>query len=341
MDRDEALKLLTGGKDGISEWNRRRVEGDEIPSLDRARLDGANLSGAYLGGARLVRARLLWARLDSALLVRARLDGARLDSADLRGVRFHGTRLDGARLHGANLSGALLDGARLDRARLGNTVLTNVDLSQTQGLDKVVHDRPSTVGIETLFLSKGKIPEVFLRGCGVPASLIAYLPSLIGAMSPIEFYSCFISHSSQDEDFATRLHSRMVQEKLRVWYAPEDMRGGRKSIDQIDQAIRIHDKLLLVLSEASMSSDWVRHEVIRAIEREKAEKRQVLFPISLVGFDAIKEWTAFDSDLGRDLAKVVRAYHVPDFSKWKEHDAFEEGFKKLLRDLNREDTIPS
>lgn len=36
-----------------------------------------------------------------------------------------------------------------------------------------------------------------------------------------------------------------------VWYAPEEMKGGRKLHDQIDDALRVHDKLLLVLSEAS------------------------------------------------------------------------------------------
>ena len=29
------------------------------------------------------------------------------------------------------------------------------------------HGAPSTVGIDTLNLSRGKIPEVFLRGCGL------------------------------------------------------------------------------------------------------------------------------------------------------------------------------
>src|SRR5262249_11448364 len=146
-----------------------------------------------------------------------------------------------------------------------------VDLSDVNGLEAIRHDGPSTIGVDTLFRSKGRIPEAFLRGCGVPETLIEYLPSLMGSMEPIQFYSCFISHSSHDREFAARLHSRMVQEKLRVWYAPEDMRGGQKILDQIDEAIRVHDKLLLVLSEASMASDWVRYEITRAVSREKQD----------------------------------------------------------------------
>jgi hypothetical protein len=125
----------------------------------------------------------------------------------------------------------------------------------------------------------------------------------------------------------------MVQEKLRVWYAPEDMRGGRKVLDQIDEAIRVHDKLLIVLSEASMASDWVRYEITRAVSREKQDKRQVLFPIGLAERNAIMTWSAFEPEMGEDLAKVVREYHIPDFSGWKDHDSFEAAFARLLRDL--------
>ena len=47
------------------------------------------------------------------------------------------------------------------------------------GLETVKHNRPSTIGIDTIYMSKGKIPEVFLRGCGVPDTMIAFIPSLV------------------------------------------------------------------------------------------------------------------------------------------------------------------
>ena len=55
---------------------------------------------------------------------------------------------------------------------------------------------------------------------------ITDLPSLIGTMQPIQYQSCFISYSSQDDEFARRRHEKMRGEKLRVWFAPEDMQGG-------------------------------------------------------------------------------------------------------------------
>src|SRR4051794_25292599 len=33
MDRDEAIRLLTGGRDGLHEWNQRRKQREEIPNL--------------------------------------------------------------------------------------------------------------------------------------------------------------------------------------------------------------------------------------------------------------------------------------------------------------------
>ena len=47
--------------------------------------------------------------------------------------------------------------------------------------------------------------------------------------------------------------------------------------------------------------------------------------------DQIRDWTCFDADSGKDLAVEVREYHIPDFSNWKNHDAFEAAFADLDR----------
>ena len=64
----------------------------------------------------------------------------------------------------------------------------------------------------------------------MPEDFITYLPSLIGTMQPIQYQSCFISDRSQDEEFAWQLHEKMRGAKLRVWFAPEDMQGGKVAI---------------------------------------------------------------------------------------------------------------
>ena len=150
---------------------------------------------------------------------------------------------------------------------------------------------------------------------------------------PFDHYSCFLSHSTRDTEFAERLHGRLRDEKLRVWYAPEDMKGGEKMFPQIDQAIRTYDKLLLVLSESSMKSEWVATEIRRARKAELQAGGQKLFPIRLCSIDAIREWECFDADTGKDLAVELREYHIPDFTGWKDHDSLEAAFGRLMKDL--------
>jgi hypothetical protein len=63
----------------------------------------------------------------------------------------------------------------------------------------------------------------------------------------------------------------------------------------------------------------------------------VLFPISLVSFSKIREWKCFDADTGKDSAREIREYYVPDFSNWKDHDPYQKDFDRLLKDLKAEE----
>ena len=258
-------------------------------------------------------------------------------SADLRGAHL----IAAGRPRGADLRGADLCGADLGESLCDRTIFADVDLSEGRGLDSIKHKGPSTVGIDTLFLSKGKIPEGFLRGCGVPDVLIVQQRALVGAMEPIQFYSCFISYSTKNQDFAERLHSKMRDKGLRVWFSPEDIQGGKKLHEQIDEAIRVYDKLLLVLSPESMNSEWVRTEIRKARKAEIKEGKRKLFPIRLVDFNKIREWECFDAESGKDLGVEIREFFIPDFSNWKGHDSFETAFARLLKDLKAEEPIGS
>jgi TIR domain len=196
---------------------------------------------------------------------------------------------------------------------------------------------PSTIGIDTIYRSQGKIPEVFLRGAGLPDEFIAYIGSFVG--HPIQFYSCFISYSTKDQEFAERLHADLQAKGVRCWFAPHDVKGGEKLHEQIDAAIRLHDKLLLILSEHSMNSEWVKTEIAKGRKRELREGKRVLFPVRLVGFATLRDWECFDGDTGKDSAREIREYFILDFANWKEHDSYQKGFDRLLRDLKSPDTV--
>lgn len=336
MANPEHLEIL---KQGAEAWNKWRLEHPRVrPDLRSANLRGENLRHAVLNGADLSHADLIGAdlsdaNLSNANLIHAELTRANLSSADLRGADLSYVFA----LAETNLSHADLRGADFTKAGLFHTTFAGNDLSEVKGLKTVEHLAPSSIGVDTLYKSGGNIPEIFLRGCGVPEPIIVQIPSLIAALEPIQFYSCFISYSTRDEEFARRLYSRMRDEELRVWFAPEDVKGGEKLYEQIERAIQVHDRLLIVLSERSLQSKWVMTEIRRARKVELKENRRKLFPIRLVDYETLQAWECFDADTGEDLATEVRQYFIPDFSNWKEHDAFEKAFKRLLRDLKAEE----
>ena len=73
MTKEEAIKLLRGGADGVREWNRFRETGEAIPDLTGAALSEANLTEANLRGADLTGANLIGAELLKANLAQAEL----------------------------------------------------------------------------------------------------------------------------------------------------------------------------------------------------------------------------------------------------------------------------
>jgi len=310
--------------------------------LIKADLNSANLSGAKLGRANLTLANLILADLNGADLLGADLSGANLGQADLTVANLVEARLSAADLRGANLSHANLShanlsGVNLIDANLSGTVLsyavfletffTNVDLTNVIGLDTSMHYAPSSIDVRTLKKSPN-LPLVFLRGVGLPDRLIDYLPSLLN--QPIQFYSCFISYSSKDQDFAERIHADLQNKGVRCWFAPHDMRIGAKIIDAIDEAIRLRDKVLLILSEGAIASDWVEGEGTRALDEERTRKQVVLFPLRLD--DAVMQTT-------EGWARLLRGQrHIGDFTGWKEHDSYQKGFDRLMRDLRVENS---
>jgi len=135
-----------------------------------------------------------------------------------------GADLSGANLSGANLIAASLTGTNFDRATFSFTAIGNCDLSEAIGLNSAIHDGPSSIGVDTVFKSQGRIPDQFLRAAGVPEIFITFAKSLVAKL--FEFYSCFISYSSKDTDFADQLQVHMRAKGVRCWFFPEDAKWG-------------------------------------------------------------------------------------------------------------------
>lgn len=303
-----------GANLGNSERYRANVieiENDVRASLSRTVLEGANFMDAYLRGVDFTDAHLRYAQF-----LCADLAYAYLKNADLNGTYLEYVNLDKTRLVNADLNEAIMKGVRI----------TDVDLSDVKGLETVKHTGPSTIGIDTIIRSQGNIPEIFLRGAGVPDSFIEYAHSLVAR--PIDYYTCFLSYSSKDQEFAQRLYNDLQAMGVRCWFAPHDMKIGDRIRPRIDESIRLYDKLLLILSQHSVCSQWVEHEVETAIGKELESKPNVLFPIRLDNV-VMESKTGWASHI-----KLTR--HVGDFTDWKDYDRYQAAFNRLLRDLKAE-----
>jgi hypothetical protein len=334
MADQDHLKIL---KKGVESWNHWRMENRDIrPNLTNVAFVGINLTDAKLNSVNFSQA-----NLSEAKLARAQLDFANLSGANLAGAKLMGAQLRKANLRDANLrdaylthvdfSGASLVGTDFSSAWMSRTLLIDLDMSKVRGLEAVRHIGPSEISISTIYRSKGQISGLFLRGAGVPNDLADYALSL--AKKIRRFYSCFISYSSKDTEFAERLHADLQSKGVRCWFAPEDLKIGEKLRPSFDLAIHSHDKLMVVLSRNAVGSVWVEKEVETAFEKEHRQNRTVLFPIRLD--DAVMETSeAWAAD-------IRRTRHIGDFHDWKDSASYKKAFARLLRDLQTEGNAES
>lgn len=260
-------------------------------------------------------------------LIRSNLAGANLSSAFIDHCFFRNTALTGAFFGGATL--------------IGCTFAHCSTLHEAIGLEEVVHRGPSSIDSFTLKSCIDKLPDVFLEGCGYTQYEISYLRALYRE-NPIAMYSCFISHAEADLSFASRLLADLRQSNVTCWHYKDSLRGGRDWQPQIDEAIKVHDKLILVCSRQSVYRENVVKEILRAIDIERQTGEQKLFPIRLD--DHILSAGMMEEAREMVTTRVwrenwvihIRRKHVPNFSGWdKDHAKYTAELSNLLRDLRQ------
>lgn len=157
---------------------------------------------------------------------------------------------------------------------------------------------------------------------------------------PMRFRSCFISFASEDQLFAERLHSDLEAAGINCWKWDHDARTGRELWAEIDDAIRRHEKVVLIASRNSLTSPAVNREIERAIrlEDERQQKKavgqyigdtHVLFPVTLDRY-IFNEW---QHERKADVLRKV----VADGEGWKKGKSkYRNLIEKLKRDLVRD-----
>jgi uncharacterized protein YjbI with pentapeptide repeats len=320
----------------------------ESASLQTVSFRGAVLVGCDFRLTRMLGCKLKDSELEDSTFRDAILFGcsfrrSSMSSVDLLNCYMSHTDLSDASLRGAemvftNACEVIFGGTDFSGARFYGTVLAQCyNLDEAHGLAEIEHLGSSTMDVNTFKASAGELPDAFLLGIGLTGDEIQNLRAMYSV--GIRFYSCFLSHADPDQEFADHLRKDLIANSVSCWHYRHDIQGGKHWRTQVQTAIKLHDKVVLICSENSVVRQNVVDEIITAIERERETGEQKLFPIRLDDF--ILDLDILDiadaaMESGRwreDWVRYVRSYHIPDFSGWKDHDSYQREFQKLIRDL--------
>ena len=141
---------------------------------------------------------------------------------------------------------------------------------------------------------------------------------------PIQLTPLFISYSRADGEFVDAVVERLRKAGIRFWRDVDHSTSGPLEA-QIHHQIA-ERTVLLVLSEDSVRSAWVEHEVDYAHEVAGTSKRHMLCPIAL---DA--SWK--DCGWSGPVMTQLKKYNVLDFSRWQEPSVIDDMFHRLVKGL--------
>jgi len=154
------------------------------------------------------------------------------------------------------------------------------------------------------------------------------LPEAEAVQSP--FYSCFISYSHADQEFAFRLVTALKDRGVSCWLDYQQLLPGDDLHEALENAIKFWERILICCSETSLQSIWVDREIEKALQKEerlwKESKEKVIIPIDLDG-------ALFHCEDAK--ASTLRSRVVADFKSWKNKKTFEQEVDRLLEALRR------
>jgi TIR domain len=128
----------------------------------------------------------------------------------------------------------------------------------------------------------------------------------------------FISHSSKDKPFVRKLAADLVANGVKVWLDEQRVLVGDSIPEKIAQGLAESDFFLIVVSENSVNSAWVKKELSGALVHEIERRRVTVLPIRLDGAnmpDSIveKKYADFTGSYNtglRELLESIKAREV-------------------------------
>jgi hypothetical protein len=89
----------------------------------------------------------------------------------------------------------------------------------------------------------------------------------------------FISHTSQDKSFVEELARNLRRFGIDVWYDKWEIAVSDSIVDKVFEGLEASDTLIIVLSQVSVTSRWVKEELSTAVMRRISENNIRIFPV--------------------------------------------------------------
>jgi hypothetical protein len=129
--------------------------------------------------------------------------------------------------------------------------------------------------------------------------------------APIE--KVFISHSNADKPFVDRLVTDLAARVIPAWQDRLDMTVGDGVAGRISEGLAGARYFLIVLSQSSIGSRWVREDVNGALMQQVAESGTFLVPVLLQDCDVPpvlqqRRYADFRSDYNRGLGDLLEVW---------------------------------
>lgn len=89
----------------------------------------------------------------------------------------------------------------------------------------------------------------------------------------------FISHSSKDKRFVRTLKDDLNENSIETWFDEDQLDLGDSLIEKLEKALEESTHFLIILSQNSINSDWVKFELNKAIKQADNSIMSKVIPI--------------------------------------------------------------
>jgi hypothetical protein len=137
------------------------------------------------------------------------------------------------------------------------------------------------VSLHSLVIVEPLRQNILLHLCRSPGAnrVLDWLAQPEGENNSLTYPKVFLSHSSADKSFVSRLAIDLRSRRVPVWFDKWELKVGDSLTQKIEEGIDDSGWLVVVLSKNSVSSDWVQKELRAAQARELRDKHVFVLPV--------------------------------------------------------------